>query len=118
MARKTREEMIAEANAPKGDEAKVAAEEIAGQDDVTNPPDEPISEEAKAEAERIMADTSDAAADAAYAEKREAGERAARKLEKILHGYSPTAPDEHIVFGNGADKFTLGDLRAIFAGRR
>ena len=100
---KTREELIAEAN---------AGSRQLGQPEDTAPEieeDEPLSPEAQAEAEKIFA------GDPEEDPRREKAEAAFQKLWRIHGAYSSTAPNEHICFGNGGDKFTLGDLRAIVA---
>ena len=43
---------------------------------------------------------------------------AADKLKKIALSFSPSAPDEHVVFGGGGIKFNRGDLRDITGTRR
>lgn len=117
---KTREELIAEANASQQQEPTGTV--AGGVDDPEMkseeppPPDPPLSPEVEAQRASIILDDSDPKADANYAARVESAEASAKKLQKLLGGYSPTAPNEHIVFGNGAGTFTLGELRALFAG--
>lgn len=107
---KTREELIAEANktTPTDDGAD------------TDEQDPPLSAEAKAVQDRILgmseaeiaADEND---DSEVDPKHEAVEAAVKKLQRIHAAYSPTAPNEHVCFGNGGERFLLGDLRALMA---
>lgn len=57
--------------------------------------------------------------DAAARESREAkmvrAEEAAKKLRQIALSYPATTPNEHTVFGFGGHRFTLGELRDLFA---
>jgi hypothetical protein len=101
---KTREELIAEANQKTTPDA--------GTPEVEE--DEPLSPEAQAAADKIFAgdDESD---EPKVDPKHEAAEAAFKKLQRIHAAYSPTAPNEHICFGNGGEKFSLGDLRALMA---
>lgn len=49
----------------------------------------------------------------AVSEKHKLANEAAERLKTIAMAYAPSAPNEHVIFGNGGGKFTLGDLRAI-----
>lgn len=124
-AKKTREELIAEANAknkststetPKEYE-KLPENPTVDQDPETiNPPDPPLSGEAAKAAKVVFEDSEDAEEDARFAEKKQQAEEAVKLLRNILAGAAPTAPNEHVLFGNGGGRFTLGHLRALFAG--
>lgn len=107
---KTREELIAEANAKKAETPEVP-------EDLSEPADPPLSPELQAQADKILADDADANTDNDEVDPRKAKEEAAidaaEKLRTILAAYSPTAPAEHICFGNGGGRFTLGELRAL-----
>jgi hypothetical protein len=102
---KTREELIAEAN----QKTTLSGESDAGTPEVEE--DEPLSPEAQAAADKIFAGDDEPKVDP----KHEAAEAAFKKLQRIHAAYSPTAPNEHICFGNGGEKFSLGDLRAVIA---
>ncbi len=109
---KTREELIAEAN------AKVPAPPEVPED-LSEPADPPLSPELQTEADKILADESDANTDNdevnPHQAKVDAAEEAVGKLQKILAAYSPSAPAEHICFGNGGGRFTLGEFRSLMA---
>lgn len=122
-AKKTREELIAEANAQQD-----AAEPGAGQpkggnvtppEDAADEQDPPLSPEAKAEQDRILglseaevlAEEDPNEPEPKYA----AAEEALQKMRRIFQAYSPTAPNEHVCFGHGGERFTLGDFRALMA---
>lgn len=104
----TREEAIAAANA----KAKSIEEEV-------ETPDPELPPEAEAARQAILQDTSDAntndALVAGQKSKNEKAHDAAKKLRTIFLAYAPSAPNEHIIFGNGAGRFTLGDLRDLIA---
>lgn len=114
---KTREELITEANraskpaAPTAEEAK--EQELDELEKMVDTPDPELPGSAAAVAQAIIggdegASTTDAEFGAA-----KAAEEAVRLLQHIFAGYSPTAPNEHIIFGNGGGKFTLGHYRAL-----
>lgn len=111
---KTREELIAEAN-QKSTSADQQVEGIAAgsETDAELAEDPPLPPEAQAEAEKIFA--SDGDDEPEPDPKHVAAEEAVKKLQRIHAAYSPTAPNEHICFGNGGERFTLGDLRALMA---
>lgn len=115
MAKKTREEMIAEANKsnkpPEEDTPEVEE-------------DPPLSPEAKAEQDRILGLSEEQIAaedqsretdppEPSEDPKLEAANAAIRKLRAIFLAYAPSAPNEHICFGNGGGRFTLGEFRDL-----
>lgn len=51
-------------------------------------------------------------------EKQNRGNAAAAKLRAIVLDFSPAVPDEHVVFGRAGIKYTVGDLRDLFALRQ
>lgn len=51
-------------------------------------------------------------------DKQERGNAAAAKLRAIVLDFSPAVPDEHVVFGRAGIKYTVGDLRDLFALRQ
>ena len=107
-----RQQAIAQANAAR---PAPPVPEIEMKSEEPPPPDPPLSPGVEAQRAAILVDDSDPKADAKYADRVAAAQTAVEKLKKIFGGYSPTAPNEHIVFGNGAGTFTLGDLRALMA---
>lgn len=100
----------------------------------TPEPDAPLSPEAQAEADRIMNSDEGANKPAPDIKQRighvtevtqveqgqqkeltrnQRGKAAGDKLVKIAQSFPRTTPDEHVVFGFGGIKFTLGDLRDV-----
>lgn len=128
-AKKTREELIAEANAQQDAAGSGAGQPKGGNvtppEDAAEEQDPPLSPEAKAEQDRILGlseeevlaeegpdeDSHVVGDDPKFA----AAEEALRKLRKIFQAYSPTAPNEHVCFGHGGERFTLGDFRALMS---
>lgn len=87
--------------------------ELAAEPDETEQPDPPLSPEAQAEQNRILGLSE---AEIAADERPEfivEAEEALKKLRRIFAAYPPTTPNEHVCFGNGGGKFTLGDFRAL-----
>lgn len=110
-----RQAAILKANQKAADEAKPAGDIEAAVDT----PDPELPPEAEAARQAILQDTSDAntndALVAGQKSKAEKAEDSIKKLRTIFLGFAPSAPNEHIIFGNGAGRFTLGDLRDLMA---
>ena len=115
------------AKAAEAEKARIAAEQA--KDDPTadeGPKDSDLAKAAEAEKARIAAaerDENDAPIDEGPHQANTAGRddnirhargrKSAEKLRLIALSYPLTTPDEHIIFGFGGYKYTLGDLRDL-----